>query len=237
MCWLTKDLYLFDDKFTGKRSPLSELMELELLHELMSDLGDICWPCGEKVEVRASSRGNSKKGWLLAASAAIAAMWKWKGGKKGVPGSDEGGGKTGVAITGSASSSGVVAWVSMRESMSNPPFFLAGLVTTGKVGVEENVDVGVVVRAWFLNANMSMGGSMGGEKAGWEKRGLGGMKGGIMGGGMGWGAGGGMGGGGAWDTGATLLKLTIADNSSSNVSLSPFPSLKRFRLEYKKQKL
>ena len=63
-----------DDKFIGNRSPLSELTELEWLQELMSDLGDICWPCGEKVDVRASSRGNSKKGWLFAASAAIAAI-------------------------------------------------------------------------------------------------------------------------------------------------------------------
>ena len=238
--------YLFDDKFTGKRSPLSELMELELLHELMSDLGDICWPCGEKVEVRASSRGNSKKGWLLAASAAIAAMWKWKGGKKGGLGSDEGGGtKTegGVAITGgnSTSSSLVeVLVVSMSESISNPPFFFieAGLVIDeGPVGVEK---VGVV-RAWLRNANMSMGGSKPGvgENGGWENRGLGGRNEGIIGGGIGGataggGMGGTMGGGGAWDTGAPtglkLLTLRIADNSSSK-SLSPLPSLKRFRLQ------
>ena len=41
------------------------------------------------------------------------------------------------------------------------------------------------------------------------------------------GAGGGIGGG-ACGAG---LKFTIADNSSSNWSLSPFPSLKRFRLK------
>ena len=63
-----------------------------------------------------------------------------------------------MAITGNSTSSSLlveVLVVSMRESISNPPFFfIAGLVIDS-MGVEK---VGVV-RAWLRNANMSMGGS------------------------------------------------------------------------------